>query len=789
MKIYFNLFLTNIFLFFTINSLASEPMQAGEAYVTRFSGVTKNQTLDAYGTVGSIMDIRKPGLPPRGQHWIDEPQRNHIKALDVGQIFGIAIDDNDSPTVYVAATARFGLHRTKDNGDWVPGMWGKGGGPGSIYRLRAENDYQPELFVDVMVGERKNTGASLGNIAYDKVHKQLFVSDLETGMIHRIRIEDGKALGHFDHGETARPKLSLSKVSFDESTAANIHNCISKFDKSPNCWNLAAPERRVWGLGVYQPQKGKMRLYYAVSENGEDKQSSVFSVGIDQNGAFKANDIKKEFMLPKNSEENMLLVSDLAFSNQGEMLVAENGELRNLGLDVGTPFSKPHAGRLFLYKQDSSGKWILKGRYNIGGLNSSLKAAKATFTSAAGGTDFGYGYTNAFQIDLSKRDEFVWSTGDTLCSPKGPCFDVNKDDFSDEDEVHGIQGNPKTAFVTTDDAKQDAFFIESYMIDTDINVDANGNKILNEAKKNDATKIGDVEIAKNTPVSMALDTPLTYHDTRVSLFHCRYISSLHHRYTSMPYHKRRWSHSRWGSHQKYYSHYRKGSHNILRSHSRYGSHYRLDSHYRLWSHDRKYSHRKYQSHSRKASHRKEGSHNRKASHLKYGSTGHNTKRSHTKKGSHSRTQSHVKYGSTGHNTKQSHTKKGSHSRTSSHVKYGSSIHNAKQSHSRKGSHSRTSSHVKYGSSIHNSKQSHSRKGSHSRTHSHYKKGSSNHNAKKSHSRKGSHSRTKSHYKKGSNSHSSSQSHAKKGSHSRVVSVYKKKKTTPKKQTAPKDIYY
>ena len=36
-----------------------------------------------------------------------------------------------------------------------------------------------------------NPGPGLGNLAYDATHKQLFVSDLYTGMIHRFTIADG----------------------------------------------------------------------------------------------------------------------------------------------------------------------------------------------------------------------------------------------------------------------------------------------------------------------------------------------------------------------------------------------------------------------------------------------------------------------------------------------------------------------------------------------------------------------------------------------------------------------
>ena len=63
-------------------------LQPGEAFVTRFSGVTAQSapggapasSINTSGVVGSIIDLRAPGQAPRGEHWIDEPQRNPVTA-------------------------------------------------------------------------------------------------------------------------------------------------------------------------------------------------------------------------------------------------------------------------------------------------------------------------------------------------------------------------------------------------------------------------------------------------------------------------------------------------------------------------------------------------------------------------------------------------------------------------------------------------------------------------------------------------------------------------------------
>jgi hypothetical protein len=781
----------------SITSYAIEPIQAGESYVTRFSGIEKDNItgkviINLNGTVGSIIDIRRPKKPPLGQHWLNEPQRAPIKAIDAGQVFGIAIDDKTPATIYLTATSKFGLHRNHDNSDWLAGMWGKDAGPGTIYRLQAANDYQPEIFATITLNGRNNSGAALGNIAYDAKNKQLFVTDLETGMIHRIDAKTGKLLSYFDHGidgrsvfldKVTQKTASLAVIEFNPKSSANIQTCKTTFDLTPECWNLADPRRRVWGIGIYSKASDTTRVYYAVWSDINDKQATIWSIGLDRNGDFNIKDVQREFKLPHNNVTSQIAVSDLAFSNQGELLVAENGPLQNLGLDKVEPFSKPHLARVLIYTQNTKGIWSVKGRYNIGNITSNIKQDKATFTSSAGGVDFGYGYTANHIVDLAKIDEYVWATGDALCSPKGPCYELSSNSFTDEDEVHGIQGMPKSSYVTK--TKEDDFFIESYMIDTDINILPNGDKSQEQAIKNDATKIGDIEIVKTSLSAV----PIPVHLTQISAFHRKYESNVHNRSISTPIHYRKWSHKRWGSHKKTYSHYRRASHNSLRSHNKYGSHYRLDSHYRLWSHNRFYSHQKYGSHDRRASHVKYGSHSTKRSHLKYGShnrrishfkyDSHSKKRSHIKYGSHNRKVSHWKYGSHSrklshlrkgsHNKRASHFKKGSHDRRASHLKKGSTVHNARISHLKKGSHNRRASHLKKGSTIHSVRNSHLRKGSHNRHASHLKKGSTVHSVRSSHLRKGSHNRHASHLKKGSTVHSARISHLKKGSHNRRAS--------------------
>ena len=168
-----------------------QPLSPGEAVATRFSGTASVPgpnnapftVIDPGAPVASIIDLRTPGRPPQGQQWFDKPQRNVAFAAQVGQVFGVAIDNANPPSIYLSATSAFGLHRMPGNTQWMPGMWGVGGGPGTVYILDARAGYQPRPFAEIRLNARPNTGAGLGNIAFDRWNRQLFVSDLETGMI------------------------------------------------------------------------------------------------------------------------------------------------------------------------------------------------------------------------------------------------------------------------------------------------------------------------------------------------------------------------------------------------------------------------------------------------------------------------------------------------------------------------------------------------------------------------------------------------------------------------------
>jgi len=461
--------------------------QKGDAFVTRFSGTrdvatdtgTLRSVIDLEGIVGTMIGLRSPGAPGNGSRVDLAELAPSVTAGQVGQVFGIAFDDAQPPNIYLIATAAFGLHRTADNSAWLPGMWGEGGGPGTVWKLNAANGYAPEIFADISLSGRPNSAAGLGNIAFDPWNRQFYVSDLETGMIHRLRASDGADLGQFDHGTASVHFVdaasgepgSRAAVAFDPDSAPAFDNCtFGPFDSSPQCWNLADFRRRVWGLGVRRDDAtGAVRLYYAswggqgfgnpdfTNAAQEEKANAIWSVAIAENGEFDPADIRLEFTLPAFFAHEADIaragksqpVSDIAFGRIGAkdvMLMAERGGMLNRGAASNDSFTQANESRIMRYELDDAGIWQLAGRYDIGFYDRKNEGPPFVRAGASGGVSFGFGYTPDGTLDEDQSDGFVWATGGHLCSPLGPCADEATGQDSDTTDIAGLEGTPSSAY-------------------------------------------------------------------------------------------------------------------------------------------------------------------------------------------------------------------------------------------------------------------------------------------------------------------------------------------------------
>ena len=417
----------------------------GDVVVTGFSGTVTapgDQSVDRTfinleGASARIFDVRTPGFAWDARFWAT-PKKHDISARLVGQVFGVAIDSAPYPNVYLSATSVYGLNlitpdtdRDADdlpqrvkNGDpdasWMEGQFGAGGGPGSIWKIDGKTG-AISRFADIELNGRANHGPALGNIAYDKAHGQLFVSDFATGMIHRLAM-DGRALGYLDHGVSGRPQENLPAIYHSDSTRNSISS--ATFDTlKPESWGFTPPERRVWALTVYAG-----RLYYSVW-----KPSQIWSIELNEKGNFIGSP-RWELNIPGG--ENAWPVSDILFNASGRMIVAQRAGIKNsYDYSAFTEKARARVLRYALEEPDSpatKGRWIIEPEeYAVGFAGDNR--------NANGGIELGYAYDKDGKIRFDACEETLWATGEDLrgykkvedrFEPGGPLL------------AHGLQASP-----------------------------------------------------------------------------------------------------------------------------------------------------------------------------------------------------------------------------------------------------------------------------------------------------------------------------------------------------------
>jgi hypothetical protein len=451
-------------------------LKLGDAIVTGFSGTqvrggngpgsanrpaVDRTFIDVDAPSARVVDLSHPGFVWDGRLY-RAAKTFDVRAKDVGQVFGVAIDDQSPPNIYLAATSAFGLNlerrgrngvaeRRKKGGPgvgWMRGQFGLDlqGGPGAIYRVDGRTGVVT-LFANVTLDGVPNPGTGLGNLAYDAGHKQLFVSDLHTGMIHRFDL-DGRDLGHYDHGTTGLAVAKLPPAPFDARNPPNIAS--ERFDsEKPATWGFAPAARRVWGLAVHDG-----RLYYAVAAGPQ-----IWSVGIAYDGSF-AGDSRWELDLP--APAGSLPVSDIAFSNKGAMILAQRAVTAGrYDYSALTQPGQPRVLRFWLKGPDdppSPGRWKPAAEeYAIGFADQ--------YRNTNGGIALGYGYDREGRLNTGACEAALWTTGQNLrnnpalrrqLEPGGPLV------------VHGLQGSPVDMVRSGDAARsRDDAPATSYFVDYD----------------------------------------------------------------------------------------------------------------------------------------------------------------------------------------------------------------------------------------------------------------------------------------------------------------------------------
>lgn len=320
------------------------PLSAGDVAVSAFSGATlaspnlpagvdpATQTvIDTNGISLRIFDLSTLGGPQLGQVVVP-PVKLTVPSRDIGQVFGLTFDDGagrtgtGTPNLYAAATSLFGLQITGTGPDGTPtrlkegasgakfmdGQIGSiaGGSPGAIWKIDGVTGAATFL-ADTAFSGVPNTGPGIGDLAFDRRSRNLYASDLDTGLIHRFDLElnAGSDLGQFDHGMSGRPGAGLPSVA-DDGKVADIQSPEFKVE-NPDTWGFTSPERRVNALAV----RGG-RLYYSVAAGPE-----IWSVELAEDGSFGTT-ARREVAV---KADQPFAVTDIVFDGEGRMILAQRG--------------------------------------------------------------------------------------------------------------------------------------------------------------------------------------------------------------------------------------------------------------------------------------------------------------------------------------------------------------------------------------------------------------------------------------------------------------------------------
>lgn len=283
----------------------------------------------------AVFDIKNKPSAPLNTHWTGAtlfslPSWNKT---NLGSVFGVTLDR--SGNIYVTASTSYNID------DLGPG------GSGAVYKIDAVTGAITTFAI------LPNTGPGLGNIAYDCVYRQFFVTNFEDGKIYRLNAA-GAIMSTFDHGVPDTGSAGFAPLG-----------------------------DRPWGVHVYNN-----RVYYAVWTEDSGRPSANFNtvwsvalVGGNFSGAAQL-----EITIPDltgNTYSNP--VSDFSFSTDGCMLLSQ----RSMWAD-GNPGA--HDAKVLEYRKVGL-IWVPSGHiFNIGVFAGN---------NAAGGVDY--------EIDGS-----VWATGDAL---------------------------------------------------------------------------------------------------------------------------------------------------------------------------------------------------------------------------------------------------------------------------------------------------------------------------------------------------------------------------------------
>jgi gliding motility-associated-like protein len=424
--------------------LYAQPLMDGMAIITSKTGVNYD-LLDGISHSFQIFDAGNNSAAPIGENWettfftpSDPDVYAQWQLSNMGDLFGVAIDSEKN--VYFTTTATAG-------GNFNVGS----AGPGGVYKMNAE-DWSISNFITTGNGNNQmpnqvnlevgDIGVGLGNICYNKWHNQLLITNFEDGKIYRYDME-GNILSTFD-----------------------------PFNIDDGSQGLPGFNETIWGINVFGTNTNDIKVYFS-RWGDEAPVASIWSINLDADGVF-IGDESLCFEIPfQNLGANIdKPISDITFSSDGKMYVAEN-TIEKISFFGINSFDNelPDQSMLFEYTFDGN-IWTKTQDYYVGNYEINR--------NASGGVALGNRQTkNGLDCEA-----LVWATGDRL-----KYIGSNINNF-DNEVIYGaaaipVGGNTQSNVAST-----------SIYVDTDIF----GNGATGQAK----FSVADIEIYRDPNSQSAL---------------------------------------------------------------------------------------------------------------------------------------------------------------------------------------------------------------------------------------------------------------------------------------------
>ncbi|MCB1383587.1 MAG: hypothetical protein KDJ73_11800 [Notoacmeibacter sp.] len=376
------------------------------------------------------------------------PPPFEVKAGKVGQVFGLAFDDGrgidgtapvgTAPNLYATATSFFGIQIVEPDADgdgrperlrtgrpgavFMEAQFGADdAGPGAIWKIDGTTG-AVSLFARVPA----NSGPAFGNIAFDGRNRQLFVSDLDNGLVHRFSM-DGKLIDSYDHGQLGRAAAGLPPIA-DDGSIMDIFN--PAFDsQNPDTFGYTQDERRVYGLAEY-----RRRLYYSVGTKAQ-----IWSVGLAADGSL-LGDARLEIDVAASaaSAGSQGAVTDIVFDGRGMIYLAQRGAIQ-ASYDYSI-FASPGESTVLRYYEATSANPATPSSW-VDTPETYATGTMPPYRRSNGGIDLQYGYRDDGVINLRQCEVTFFATGDDLMNDGSIVANVSQ---APQSAVHGTQLTDKT---------------------------------------------------------------------------------------------------------------------------------------------------------------------------------------------------------------------------------------------------------------------------------------------------------------------------------------------------------